>query len=84
NLAFEQAGIVVLSQWTQYSVLTIGKLDNALGVLLLFLLAADREKLRLRWIGIGLLILLLGGYADTFLARCWAKPTALTRRCTTG
>ncbi|MDQ4063932.1 MAG: hypothetical protein M3122_08630, partial [Actinomycetota bacterium] len=42
NLAFEQAGIVVLSQWTQYSVLTIGKLDNALGVLLLFLLAADR------------------------------------------
>ncbi len=67
NLALEQAGIVVLSQWAQYSVVTTGKLDKVLGALLLFLLAVDREKLRLRWIGIGFLILLLGGYADNFL-----------------
>lgn len=67
NLAFEQAGIVVLSQWAQYSIVTTGKLDKVLGALVLFLLAADREKLRLRWVGVGFLILLLGGYADNFL-----------------
>jgi hypothetical protein len=68
NLALGRTGVVVISQQAWRSVLTMGELDKVLSALVLFLLAADRERLRLGWMASGLLTFGLGAFAFVGLA----------------
>lgn len=68
TFALGRTGVVAISQQAWRSILTMGELDKVLSALVLFLLAADRERLRLGWMASGLLTFGLGAFAFVGLA----------------
>ncbi len=67
NFVFEQATVAVLSSETSFALATIGSIDKLIGALVLFLLAADVGRQRLRWVAAGFVVLGLGQYVFKWL-----------------
>lgn len=62
SFMLERTGIVAIGQQAQYALVVAGVLDKVIGALVLFLLAADGERVRLRWVASGLLVFGLGPF----------------------
>ena len=68
NLALERGAIAVVESQGRYALAILGIVDKVLGALVLFLLAADGERSRLRWVGAGLLMFALGPFVFNLLS----------------
>lgn len=62
NFMFDQGVIAILSSEASSGMRAINKIDKLIGALVLFLLAADAGRARLRWVAAGFLVLGLGEY----------------------
>lgn len=68
NFALEQAAVAVLSTPRQNGAwAAITRLDKLISALILFLLASDAGKRRLRWVAGGFLVLAFGQYSFNYL-----------------
>lgn len=67
NFALEQAAVAVFSTRQNAAWAAITRLDKLISALILFLLAADAGKRRLRWVAGGFLMLAFGQYVLSYL-----------------
>lgn len=67
NFALEQAAVAVFSTRQNGAWAAITRLDKLISALILFLLAADAGKRRLRWVAGGFLVLAFGQYVLSYL-----------------
>lgn len=67
NFIFDQAALAVLSQETSSGMHAVSRTAKLISVLVLFLLAADAGRQRLRWVAAGFVVLGLGQYAFGWL-----------------
>ncbi len=67
NFALEQAAVAVFSDRQNGAWAAITRLDKLISALILFLLAADAAKRRLRFVASGFLVLAFGQYALNYL-----------------